>query len=97
MQTYIIDSKYRTFARVTIYIIGLCILALGLTKNIVDITCVTITCIMTMAAAHRIIGVGAGTLIAMLGIGRVIAMINKLFGKRLIPLAAPQTNDIVND
>ena len=70
---------------------------LGLTKNIVDITCVTITCILTMAAAHRIIGVGAGTLIAMLGIGRVIAMINKLFGARLIPLAAPQTNDKVND
>jgi uncharacterized membrane protein YczE len=70
---------------------------LGLTKNIVDITCVTITCILTMAAAHRIIGVGAGTLIAMLGIGRVIAMINKLFGARLIPLAAPQKNDKVND
>ena len=70
---------------------------LGLTKNIVDITCVTITCILTMTAAHRIIGVGAGTLIAMLGIGRVIAMINKLFGDRLIPLAAPQKNDKVND
>lgn len=70
---------------------------LGLTKNIVDITCVTITCILTMTAAHRIIGVGAGTLIAMLGIGRVIAMINKLFGARLIPLAALQTNGIVND
>lgn len=70
---------------------------LGLTKNIVDITCVTITCILTMTAAHRIIGVGAGTLIAMLGIGRVIAMINKLFGERLIPLVAPQKNDKVND
>lgn len=66
---------------------------LGLTKNIVDITCVTITCILTMAAAHRIIGVGAGTLAAMLGIGRVIAMINKLFGERLIPLAAPRDSE----
>lgn len=60
---------------------------LGLTKNIVDITCVTITCILTLTAAHRIIGVGPGTLAAMLGIGRVIAIINKLFGERLIPLA----------
>ena len=60
---------------------------LGLTKNIVDITCVTVTCILTLTAAHRIIGVGLGTLAAMLGIGRVIAIINKLFGKRLIPLA----------
>lgn len=58
-------------------------ISLGLTKNIVDITCVTITCIITLAAAHRIIGVGIGTLIAMLGIGRVIAALNGLFGERL--------------
>ena len=68
-------------------------ISLGLTKNIVDITCVTITCILTMTAAHRIIGVGAGTLAAMIGIGRVIAIINKLFGERLIPLAAAGYSD----
>ena len=62
-------------------------LSLGLTKNIVDITCVTITCIITLAAAHRIIGVGIGTLIAMLGIGRVIAVVNGLLGERLKTLA----------
>ena len=56
---------------------------LGLSKNIVDITCVTLTCIMSMTVAHRILGVGPGTLIAMLGIGRVIAFVNKLFGERL--------------
>ena len=56
---------------------------LGLSKNIVDITCVSFTCILSMAAAHRILGVGFGTVIAMLGIGRVIALINKLFGERL--------------
>lgn len=68
-------------------------ISLGLTKNIVDITCVTLTCIFTMIAAHRIIGVGAGTLIAMLGIGRVIAVINKLFGGRLMPLASADASD----
>ena len=56
---------------------------LGLSKNIVDITCVTFTCILSMTVSHRILGVGIGTLIAMLGIGRVIALINKLFGERL--------------
>ena len=56
---------------------------LGLSKNIVDISCVTFTCILSMTVAHRILGVGVGTLIAMLGIGRVIALINKLAGKRL--------------
>ena len=56
---------------------------LGLSKNIVDITCVTFTCILSMTVSHRILGVGIGTLIAMIGIGRVIAFVNKLFGKRL--------------
>ena len=56
---------------------------LGLSKNIVDITCVTITSILSMTVSHRILGVGIGTLIAMVGIGRVIAFVNKLFGEKL--------------
>ena len=56
---------------------------LGLSKNVVDITCVTLTCILSMTVSHRILGVGIGTLIAMLGLGRVIALVNKLFGERL--------------
>ena len=56
---------------------------LGLSKNIVDITCVTLTCILSMTMSHSILGVGIGTLIAMLGIGRVIALVNKLLGDRL--------------
>ena len=56
---------------------------LGLSKNIVDITCVTFTCVLSMIKTHRILGVGIGTLIAMIGIGRVIAFVNKLFGERL--------------
>ena len=61
---------------------------LGLSKNIVDITCVTFTCILSMAAAHEILGVGLGTLIAMLGIGRVIALVNKLLGEHLALLVS---------
>lgn len=68
-------------------------ISLGLTKNIVDISCVTLTCIFTMAAAHHIIGVGIGTLIAMLGIGRVIALFNKLFGAHLDPLVSAESAD----
>ena len=56
---------------------------LGLSKNIVDITCVTLTCILSMTVSHRILGVGIGTLIAMIGIGRVIAFVNKLSGEKL--------------
>lgn len=56
---------------------------LGLSKNIVDITCVTLTCILSMTVSHRILGVGIGTLIAMIGIGRVMAFVNRLFGEKL--------------
>ena len=59
---------------------------LGLSKNIVDITCVTLTCILSMTVSHRILGVGIGTLIAMIGIGRVIAFVNKLSGEKLVLL-----------
>ena len=62
-------------------------ISLGLTKNLVDITCVTITCITTLAIEHHIIGVGIGTVVAMLGIGRVIALVNNTFGKHLIKIA----------
>ena len=56
---------------------------LGLSKNIVDITCVTITSVLSMTVSHRILGVGIGTLIAMIGIGRVIAFVNKIVGEKL--------------
>ena len=61
-------------------------LELGLTKNIVDISCVVFTCILTLACARRIIGIGIGTLAGMLGTGRVIAGFNRMFGPYLIPL-----------
>lgn len=74
-------------------------ISLGLTKNLVDITCVTITCILTMAIAHHIIGVGIGTVAAMLGIGRVIALVNNTFGKALIRMAGMENSELeeIND
>ena len=51
----------------------------GTAKNIVDITCVIMTTIVSLLLAHKILGVGIGTLVAMLGVGRVIAFINRNF------------------
>ena len=53
-------------------------LQLGLTKNIVDITCVAFTVAVSFIVARRIIGIHIGTVLAMLGTGRVIALFNKL-------------------
>jgi uncharacterized membrane protein YczE len=48
----------------------------GFIKNCVDITCVIFTCATGLILAHEIIGIGIGTLLAMIGVGRVIAVFN---------------------
>jgi uncharacterized membrane protein YczE len=50
----------------------------GFVKNCVDITCVIVTCAIGLVCAHRIVGIGLGTVIAMIGVGRVIAVFNRL-------------------
>jgi uncharacterized membrane protein YczE len=50
----------------------------GFVKNCVDITCVIITCATGLIFSGKIIGIGIGTLMAMIGVGRVIAVFNKL-------------------
>ena len=56
---------------------------LGLTKNIVDISCVILTAIASFILAHRIIGIHVGTLLAMFGTGRVIAVFNRIMEKHV--------------
>ena len=56
---------------------------LGLTKNIVDISCVILTAIASFTLAHRIIGIHVGTLLAMFGTGRVIAVFNRIMEKHV--------------
>ncbi len=50
----------------------------GFVKNCVDITCVIITCATGLILSGKITGIGIGTLMAMIGVGRVIAVFNKL-------------------
>jgi uncharacterized membrane protein YczE len=54
----------------------------GFIKNCVDITCVIITCAAGLIFSGKIIGIGIGTLIAMFGTGRVIAVFHKLTRKQ---------------
>jgi uncharacterized membrane protein YczE len=54
----------------------------GFVKNCVDITCVIITCATGLILSGKIIGIGIGTLLAMVGVGRVIAVFNKLTRKQ---------------
>ena len=62
---------------------------LGTAKNLVDINCVIVSTLIGFAAAGRLVGVGLGTLIAMIGVGRVIALFNHLFQEKLKRQAFP--------
>ncbi len=55
----------------------------GLTKNVFDIGCACVTTIISLVFAGKLIGVGIGTVAAMLGVGRVVALFNHLVMKKL--------------
>ena len=55
----------------------------GFAKNVFDIGCVAVTCLLGLLAAGRIAGVGIGTITAMIGVGRSIALVNHLSKERM--------------
>lgn len=59
----------------------------GFAKNVFDVGCVAVTCVLGLLAAGRIVGIGVGTIAAMIGVGRSIALVNYL-GKQKMCLAA---------
>lgn len=56
----------------------------GLTKNLF---CIGVTAAISLIFARRLIGIGFGTVAAMLGVGRVIALFNRLFLDRMATAA----------
>lgn len=58
----------------------------GLTKNLFDLFCIGVTAAISLIFAHRLIGI-FGTVAAMLGVGRVIALFNRLFLDRMATAA----------
>ena len=59
---------------------------LGLAKNIIDISSVIITVVIGLVCAGKVVGIGLGTLAAVICVGRAIALTNILFGKKMIAL-----------
>lgn len=58
----------------------------GFTKNCFDACCITITIIASLLFAGHLIGVGIGTVFAVIGVGRVMALFNHFFLKKLTTL-----------
>lgn len=49
---------------------------LGFTKNIFDLFCIIVTLIIGFAFTGNVIGIGIGTVAAVIGVGRVVALTN---------------------
>lgn len=65
--------------------------SMGFAKNLFDIVSVCVTAVIGLLAAGRLVGVGIGTVCAMLGTGRAVALCNRLLGARMerVRAAAP--------
>ena len=60
---------------------------LGLCKNCFDLGCVTCALLIGTLFGSPLLGIGLGTLLSMLGVGRVMAIWNRAVKKRLLKLA----------
>lgn len=56
---------------------------MGLGKNLLDCNCVGISAVIGLVARGRLIGIGIGTIAAMIGVGRVVALFNRCFETKL--------------
>ena len=61
--------------------------SIGFVKNCLDVGCVLTTCVFCMVVAGKLIGIGVGTILAMVGVGRVIAGFNYITLKKALRLA----------
>lgn len=59
---------------------------LGFAKNILDISSTLITVIIGLLSVGKVIGIGLGTVIAVIGVGRTIALINMLLKEKMFAL-----------
>ena len=59
----------------------------GLMKNIFDCICCLFSLCLGLVLTGRIVGIGLGTLVAALGVGRIIALCNRLFGAAICRMA----------
>ncbi len=50
---------------------------MGLGKNVLDCSCVGISILIGLSARGQLIGIGVGTIIAMIAVGRVVALFNQ--------------------
>lgn len=63
---------------------------LGLCKNLFDVGCVVTSLVLGLAFGDPLLGIGLGTILSMVGVGRSIAVFNGLCKPRLLAMAGLQ-------
>ena len=63
---------------------------LGLCKNLFDVGCVATSLVLGLAFGDPLLGIGLGTILSMVGVGRSIAVFNGLCKPRLLTMAGLQ-------
>lgn len=61
--------------------------SIGFTKNCTDLFCVLTTLCICLIFSDRIVGIGLGTIVAMVGLGRIIAIFNHFTLQKTLALA----------
>lgn len=59
----------------------------GFAKNLFDSGCVAVAALIGFFCSRKIIGIGLGTLLSMLGVGRAVALVNRFFRKKMLVCA----------
>lgn len=57
--------------------------SVGITKNLFDCINLSITLCISLFITHQIIGVGIGTVIAVVGVGRAMALFHHIFESKI--------------
>lgn len=59
----------------------------GFAKNVFDLGCVTVTILIGLVFVRRVVGINIGTVCAMVGVGRMVALANHLFREKMCAAA----------
>ena len=82
--TKLITNPADGFANVLGMVLGK---GVGFGKNVADILSVSITAALGLLGAGKLVGIGLGTVLAMILVGRVIALFNRLIGQKMLTMA----------
>lgn len=61
--------------------------SVGLMKNIFDVCCISSTLAISFFFTGKLVGMGVGTVLAVIGVGRAIAAFNYFCGEKLVRMA----------